>query len=120
MTNYVSLQSLQSTMALLILLQKDQFVKGDDVIIEQDTCLPNSELLAAEEEEVEEEEGGQGEYESFFIMSLKLFNIQRLRLSKAPKLKFFLTVTVCTEGVDKEGKVDFEVPLNTHLLNKNN
>ena len=83
----------------------------------------NSEPLeqsSAEEEEEEEEEGGQGEYESFFITSLRLFNIQRPLLSKVPKLKFFLTVIVGTEGVDKEGKVAFEVPLTTHLLNKNN
>ena len=89
-------------------------------MVEQGDCLiPSSgESQPEQEEEEEEEEGGQGEYESFFFTNLRVFNIQRLK-SKEPKLKFFLTATVQTEGSDKVGRVSYEVPLTTHLLNNN-
>ena len=79
-------------------------------------CPPEAE---EDEEGEEEEEGGQGEYESFFITTLKVFNIQRLTKRKYPKLKFVLNATIQTEGTDKVSTVSYEVPLSTHLLNKN-
>lgn len=57
-------------------------------------------------------------YESFFVTNLRVFDIQRLK-SKKPKLKFFLTATVQTQGMDKVGRVSYEVPLTAHLLNNN-
>lgn len=101
--------------------QRHQFQRYEDAIVEQGVYLMNSGSCESMEDldDDEQEEGGQGEYKSF-VTSLKLFNIQRLLQSKEPKLKFFLTATVRTEGMDKEGKVSYEVPLATHLLNKNN
>ena len=96
------------------LSQKAQFQKSEDVLVVQgssDSCQ-SEEVVGDEEEEV----GGQGEYESFFIKTLRVFNIQRLS-SKTPKLKFLLTATVGTQGTDKVGKVTYEVPLTKHLLN---
>ena len=91
------------------------------MIAEQGDCLiPSSsgENQPEQEEEEEEEEGGQGEYESFFVTNLRVFDIQRLR-SKEPRLKFFLVATVQMEGRDKVGRVSYEVPLTIHLLNNN-
>ena len=88
------------------------------MIAEQGVCFIPSTASQPEEEEEEEEERGQGEYEPSYVTTLRVFNIQRLR-SKQPKLKFFLTATVLIEGNDKEGRVSYEVPLTTHLLNKN-
>ena len=89
------------------------------MIAEQGDCLiPSSSGESQLEQEEEEEEGGQGEYESFFVTNLRVFDIQRLR-SKEPKLKFFLVATVQTEGKDKVGRVSYEVPLTIHLLNDN-
>ena len=89
------------------------------MMVEQGDCLiPSNGEDQPEQEEAEEEEGGQGEYESFFVTNLRVFDIQRLG-SKQQKLKFFLTATVQTEGRDKVGRVSFEVPLTTHLLNNN-
>ena len=89
------------------------------MIVEQGDCLiPSSGDESQPEQEEEEEEGGQGEYESFFITNLRVFDIQRLR-SKQPRLKFFLVATVQMEGRDKVGRVSYEVPLTTHLLYNN-
>ena len=90
------------------------------MIAEQGDCLIPSGggESQSEQEEEEEEEGGQGEYESFFVTNLRVFDIQRLR-SKEPRLKFFLVATVQMEGRDKVGRVSYEVPLTTHLLNNN-
>ena len=92
---------------------QSQRVQG--VMVEQGDCLIPS---GGESQPEQEEEGGQGEYESFFVTNLRVFDIQRLK-SKEAKLKFFLTTTVQTEGSDKVGRVSYEVPLATHLLNNN-
>lgn len=97
------------------------FQRRQGVAVEQGDCLIPSSGGGdgqPEQEEEEEEEGGQGEYESFFITNLRVFDIQRLK-SKRPKLKFFLTATVQTQGMDKVGRVSYEVPLTAHLLNNN-
>ena len=94
------------------------FQKAQGVVAEQGGCLIPSSTEGQPEQEEEEEEGGQGEYEPFSITTLRVFNIQRLR-SKQPRLKFVLTATVQTEGRDKVGRVSYEVPLTTHLLNNN-
>ena len=90
------------------------------MIGEQGDCLipSGSSESQPEQEDEEEEEGGQGEYESFFVTNLRVFDIQRLR-SKERKLKFFLVATVQLEGRDKVGRVSYEVPLTTHLLKNN-
>lgn len=96
-------------------------MEDKDVVIKQGACFMDSASCHVEEEEVdegEEEEGGQEEYESLFVTTLMVFNIQRLKLKQNPKLKLFLTATVGTEGTDKVANVSYEVPLTTHLLNK--
>ena len=91
------------------------------MIIEQDdkimTCLMSGGSEAAGQLDDPDEEGGQGEYESFYITLLKVFNIQRLPRSREPKIKFFLTATIHTQGVNKKCNIPFEVPLRKHLLN---
>ena len=99
----------------------NDFKRSQGVVVEQGDCLIPSSGGGdgqPEQEEEEEEEGGQGEYESFFVTNLRVFDIQRLK-SKRPKLKFFLTATVQTQGMDKVGRVSYEVPLTAHLLNNN-
>jgi hypothetical protein len=97
-----------------------EFQRRQGVVVEQGDCLLPSGGGDGqpEQDEEEEEEGGQGEYESFFVTNLRVFDIQRLK-SKKPKLKFFLTATVQTQGMDKVGRVSYEVPLTAHLLNNN-
>ena len=98
-----------------------EFQGRQGVVVEQGDCLLPSGSGGdgqLEQEEEEEEEGGQGEYESFFVTNLRVFDVQRLK-SKEWKLKFFLTVTVQTQGMDKVGRVSYEVPFTTHLLNNN-
>ena len=99
-----------------------EFQDRQGVMVEQGDCLLPSgsggDGQPEQEEEEEEEEGGQGEYESFFVTNLRVFDVQRLK-SKERKLKFFLTATVQTQGMDKVGRVSYEVPLMTHLLNNN-
>ena len=99
-----------------------EFQGRQGVVVEQGDCLLPSgsggDGQPEQEEEEEEEEGGQGEYESFFVTNLRVFDVQRLK-SKERKLKFFLTATVQTQGMDKVGRVSYEVPLITHLLNNN-
>ena len=83
------------------------------MIAEQGDCLiPSAEIHSQKGSEEK------GRHEPFSITTLNVLGIQRLcTWLKQPRLKFVLTVTIQTEGKDKVGRISYEVPLTTHLLN---